>query len=57
MTEGNCVGVADGGNPEEITLEPNEEIIKATYGKGRFFGYDSYRMNNILNIDNLLTIL
>ena len=32
----NFIGVRDEGNPVEILLEENEEIIKATYGKGLY---------------------
>ena len=30
----NFIGVRDAGNPVEILLEENEEVIKATYGEG-----------------------
>ena len=29
----NLIGVRDAGNPVEILLEENEEVIKATYGR------------------------
>jgi len=32
----NFIGVRDAGNPVEILLEENEEVIKATYGKGLY---------------------